>query len=116
MCRGAVTRPHRHDQGDNSSPTPTTAQSSVARRAPSDAPRGHRRLSWKRGRPPVHVPIATAGQPHDVTLVQLEARAVVDRLRLLQQAKKPKRPPTPGDLGISIDRLSKRYLARLPHC
>ncbi|XBI22527.1 hypothetical protein VPH35_063542 [Triticum aestivum] len=96
MCRGAVTRPHRHDQGDNSSPTPPPSARSDDSSKLCGTACAERRAAGAPPPQPVHVPIAAAGRPHDLTLVQLEARAVVARLRLLQQAKKPKRPPRPA--------------------
>uniref|UniRef100_A0A8R7UPK7 Uncharacterized protein n=1 Tax=Triticum urartu TaxID=4572 RepID=A0A8R7UPK7_TRIUA len=95
-CRGAVTRPPRHGQGHpldiavalrEERREPEALRHGATPRAGAGASRGH---GHGRGRPPVDVPTA-AGRPHDIALVQLEARAVVARLRLLEQAKKPER-------------------------
>ncbi|VAH44185.1 unnamed protein product [Triticum turgidum subsp. durum] len=122
MCRGTVTRPHRHDQGDNSSPTPppsarsndnsklcgTACSERCAAGAPPPQP-----PAWPTTRPRPHRCRRPATRPHARPARSTRHRGPPPAASAGQETETP---PAPGDLGISIDRLSKRYLARLPHC
>ncbi|XBI26070.1 hypothetical protein VPH35_050864 [Triticum aestivum] len=108
MCRGIVTWPHRHDQGDDNSSTCSCCSPTLPPSTRSDDSLKLCGTACAKmraaGAPPPHPPTwpTTRARPHHSSSLATRCFSHLNA-------------PAPDDLGISIDRLSKRYLAQLPH-